>query len=207
MNDQQIKKLEDLVEFFQFLPEGQLPDIDHLKNQYDRVLILRLGFQALLVDPTTRDIPQYFDGNNIRTTDDTRLQVLTQVETPDPAADALITIAASSKRKVVGILAEMKCDGNAANRVFQVRITDVNQVVTLNHALTTGITLTLGQEGSILMATGHEHFTNDNGTIAIVNDENPLPMIVNAGGTIEAISSNKQVADQIALTVHMVEVI
>jgi hypothetical protein len=122
----------------------------------------------------------------------------TQTNSLTSASPVSITVPTGETWEVLQIMTIVDTDANAANRVTDLTVTG-HTIDTLSMTLidTTGITLTANQAGGEFLSAGHSPnlWTNTNGTIAVVNDENPLPLLCPAGTAINLNYTNDQVGD------------
>lgn len=171
----------------------------HVSRIVNNMILLTINSDGDLVP-----VDAFDSSGNLKTADQTKAlsDVIKEDDVPAAATDATVALEAGFEFELIGIFAAMIADGNAANRVFNIQIDQLPTLlagqVSPSHQ-TTGITLTLGQSGSISMGSGPDLQTNDNGVSAIVPDENPLPMPLSGLSTISAVATNKQAADEIGL--------
>lgn len=100
--------------------------------------------------------------------------------------------------EVYEVIAALQADGNAANRSLTVLGTTQALITLAIKAFeTSAVVASLNQLVGITMTEGHSpnHFTVDAGVVAVVTDENSLPVSLGPGGLISATYTNKEAAD------------
>lgn len=128
-------------------------------------------------------------------------------DVPSDNSNPTVTVTTDQKWWVTGISAYMNCAAVAVTRAFRVFVSKkiptgmTIGVTTLLSFQTSTIDLTTNQDGQITLETGPNHMTNDNGTLAIVTDENPLPMLMEGTATINSSATNRDTGDRQGLKV------
>jgi len=133
----------------------------------------------------------------------------TQTSQPATNADSSITIS-QTRVELLQIHVACNCAVNVSDRALKASIVKTapgTPPITLTGATKnyecTGITLSSDQNGQITIPpNGKSIMTNDNGTSAVVADENPLPMILDAGDTVQATYDNKHADDRAVLKIE-----
>jgi len=105
------------------------------------------------------------------------------------------------------IVASGVMDATVADRTWLVAIEDTLPVAAATAARsceTTVVTSSASQHIQMVLPPRPYHFANDHGTLSIVADENPLPLVVKAGASVifENSAANWGVADSLGLTVR-----
>lgn len=132
--------------------------------------------------------------------------VLTETDAPLTNADAFV-IVSDDLWEVVGIIASANVAVAALTRTPRVFAKDALPVPTSigndRTMETSTISLTSDEDGIISMPSKPYHFTNDDGTIAVVADENILPYIFSRGAIIgfENSAANSHADDRYGITV------
>jgi len=123
------------------------------------------------------------------------------------AADATLTLPLSPSGalyEVHTIIASGVMDATVVNRTWLVAIEDILPVAAATAARsceTSVVTSSASQHIQMVLPPRPYHFTNDHGTIAIVADENPLPLVLRAGASIifENSAANWGVGDSLGI--------
>lgn len=138
---------------------------------------------------------QRFVGNRISL--DT--QEFTQTQTTTSTAATTFTVPTGEVWELTECFCSLDTDGNAANRVLDITVTShvIIALAAIGLIDLTGVTITANQVGGIYMneAFAPNLWTNDNGTVAVVADENPLPLTLQAGAVISFNYTNDQAGD------------
>ncbi len=187
--------------------KAQIYTSNPLEQGDEQIAISRImNFMSMTTIDSNGDlvpVDSFDSDGNLKTIDQGQAasDVVQQDETPAAATPATVAIA-TGEWDLLGIFAVMVADGNAANRVFRIEIDSLPLLLpaqpTPSH-FTTGITLTLGQDGSISMGSQSTLATNDDGVPALVADENPLPMRLSGLSTITANATNLQAGDTLSI--------
>jgi hypothetical protein len=182
------------------IPVGNLYDQARYLQDKGMVKVAPYLQPIAFVDPTTRDIPQVFNGDQLKVSPGE----LSQTETAT-AGDATITLPSTGMYSIDNIIASGVMDTGVANRTFRIAMEDVQPTPASSAARsieTSVITSSASQHFQFTMPPRPYHFTNDHGTIAIVADENPLPYTVAGAATIiiENSAANYEAGDVVGIT-------
>ena len=189
------------------IPSNKVYDqVKHFRNSETEVRMKSHFTPTFLGDPAAGDIPRVFNGNAINTNPGNIQSI--QAGPVIGLPNALALLPQDTLIEVVQIMAWMDTDANAANRVNGIQITPYmpDDVTAGLFVDTTTITLTANQVGGHLITSGQDHWTNTNGAIAQVANENPLPMILEWDSNIVFNTTNIQAGDTLAITAWYREV-
>ena len=214
MSDEDIRKLQS--RFYRereiiSVPLNKVYDqVKHFRNSETEVRMKSHFAPTFLGDPVSGDIPQYFNGRDLRTTSRDMLYL---------AGDVGVGILNSNVApgevgsiwEVHAILADFQCDANAANRDCELMFLHGMDVAAaqLDDMWPTGVlVLTANQRGSIYVSGRGFIVIDTNGAIAYsATYESMLPAYVNLNGAIQAdITANAQVGDTQGISIIYREV-
>lgn len=152
-------------------------------------------------DPEAKRLLRPWFGNALKT-----VPVVNQAINSQIAGTATITVTAGQIWEIQQIYANALMDPTVIARQVNIVIMGhipVNLVLNNIIAQTTGIALTQNEFGSIVMTAGFAPNlnTNDNGALAVVANENPLPLYLGGGATIDIASDNDQAGDLLEIEV------
>jgi len=174
--------------------------IEKHRTDLDQEDIVSDTHDLLLVARTIQPISLWnsrlnrLEGNRVNL--DTDLYTQTQALTS--TSPMTFTVPTGETWVLMGILAILVADANVADRDLTVDVT-TGTISTLQAQLlgTTAVRATAAQTVAQYLSAGHtpNFWQNDNGTITVVADENPLPLYITAAGTIDLTYTNDQAGD------------
>jgi hypothetical protein len=188
------------------IPRGQLYDQNKYLLKKQHMVDLTTFIQPVgLVDPTSPDLPQVFEGDRLKTQMGGEMTEGLLGE----AGVGLVQIAvpADETWRVSGIHFGLDTDANAANRVMTI---NVHQNLTMglvaandsfvvpSAAATTIVANTVGQ---VSVSEGQSVWVNNNGVTGYLANEGFLPLTLNPLSVINGEYTNAQVGDLGALDV------
>jgi len=155
-------------------------------------------------NPATRSLVDAYIGENLKTVPPVLYASEAAVAEP-----ALVPVPAGETWEVLQIVGSVDTDGNAANRVCTIDMTgfivDPGGLPPIDFIATTGPTITANQIGGSILSEGMSPnlVTNTNGVLAIVADENFLPIVMVAGSLItHDPGATVQAGDAVEVGVH-----
>lgn len=159
---------------------------------------------VFLGDPTGPDIPQYFDGPNLRVKEG-GVQL---VEDQGEAEDAMVVVPALETWRVFEVWGFLDTAAAVPVRACGVEMAFASLILAAvvdTVALAT-INVAANEFGSFSLGEGPNYWTNTNGVLAAVAGANPLPKTFPGGSTITMGSTNLAVGDQTTMSVLYREV-
>lgn len=174
-----------------------------------KTYIIPIEALSALVADSSGSLKEPNDSNGYRNVTVKNAQQLPdEYETTTPAdnTDALQTVDALEQWEIFSIRGKFLMSADVATRTARIGGTYFSGSLAIAVAAksfeTSVITLTASQQGQIFMSENGVHFTNTHGTIAIVADENPLPIKMSGSSSIVAeIVTNKQTLDRSEVTI------
>lgn len=119
--------------------------------------------------------------------------------TPADSTDAAMAVPTGATREYEFIVCEFIADATVIVRTCVFRYVPVPLGVVVNSTVveTTAFNLSASQDAVLILPGKPYHWQNLNGTITIVADENPLPVVAKASESFSAvIKTNKQAGDR-----------